>query len=149
MKLFDFINSNNDKIINIYCDMDGVLCEYDIGNFNYDELRPMKTSINNIKKLHNYNNINIYILSICKTNNIRNDKIKWMNLNMPFLNNDNFIFISKEDIKDISSKEIKLDYLNNNIDNNINIVIDDDINVIKHLKNNKNLKIFHVSSIID
>ena len=44
----------------------------------------------------------------------------------------------------------KLEYLNNNINkNNLNIVIDDDINIIKHIKNNLNIKVFHASSIID
>ena len=48
MKLFDLIENSN-KTIDIYCDMDGVLCEYDIGNFNYNALRPIKTTINNIE----------------------------------------------------------------------------------------------------
>lgn len=150
MKLFDYINIHNNEEINIYCDMDGVLCEYDIGNFNYDDLRPINTTINNINKLYNYKNVNIFILSICKTNKIIDEKKKWMNKYMPFLNNDNFIFLSKENIKDKESKEIKLEYLDDIDNSKINIVIDDDINIIKHLKNNtKDIKIYHVSSLID
>ena len=32
MKILDYINNNKDKYINLFCDMDGVLSEYDINN---------------------------------------------------------------------------------------------------------------------
>lgn len=150
MKLFDLIETNNNKNINIYCDMDGVLCEYDIGNFNYNTLRPIKTAINNIEKLYNNDNIKIFILSICKTNDIVNEKIKWIEKYASFLNESNCIFLSKEIFKNKESKEIKFEYLNNHLNkNDLNILIDDDINIIKYLNNNLDIKIFHVSSIID
>ena len=150
MKLFNLINNTN-KNVDIYCDMDGVLAEYDIGNFDYNTIRPIMTTINNIKKLSNKDNINIYILSICKTNSVVNDKINWINKYIPFIKKENLILLSKEEITNKESKDIKLDYLRNNIIlNNLNIVIDDDINIIKKIKNNlKEVKIFHVSSFID
>ena len=152
MKLFDFILENNNKNINIYCDMDGVIAEYDIGNFNYETIRPLKTSINNIKKLFCKENINIYILSICKTDKIIEDKIIWLNKYMPFLKKDNMILLSKENnlYKDLESKDIKLNYLKKNISkSDVNIVIDDDINIIKNIKTEENINIYHVSSLID
>ena len=151
MELFDLIESNSDKNIDIYCDMDGVIAEYQIGNFDYNTIRPIMTTINNLKYLSNKNNISIYILSICKTNNIVNDKIYWINKYMPFINKDSIILLSKEKIHNKESKEIKRDYLENNINtNNLNIMIDDDINIIKEIRNGiHEINIFHVSSIID
>ena len=151
MELFDLIERNNDKNIDIYCDMDGVIAEYQIGNFDYNTIRPIMTTINNLKYLSNKNNVSLYILSICKTNNIVNDKINWINKYMPFINKDNIILLSKEKICNKESKEIKRDYLENNINtNNLNIMIDDDINIIKEIRNNLHkINIFHVSSIID
>ena len=68
---------------------------------------------------------------------------------MPFLNNENIVLISKEKEKGIESDELKSNYLIENAKSDINIVIDDDIRIIKKLKENNNLKIFHVSSLID
>ena len=41
MKFYETINRYNDKNIDIYVDMDGVIAEYDIGNFDYDTIRPL------------------------------------------------------------------------------------------------------------
>ena len=149
MKLFDYIEENNSSNISIYCDLDGVLAEYDIGNFDYETIRPINTTINNIQKLYSKNNVNIYILSICKNNKVVDDKIIWLKKYMPFLNNENIVLISKEKEKGIESDELKSNYLIENAKSDINIVIDDDIRIIKKLKENNNLKIFHVSSLID
>lgn len=150
MKILDFINNNKDKKINIYCDLDGVLAEYDIGNFDYSTIRPIETSINFIKDISKNKNININILSICKNNNIVLDKINWLNKYMPFLNKNNIILLSKEEYKNISSEELKYNYiLNNKNKYDLNIVIDDDIRIIKYIRENMDdINIFHVSSII-
>ena len=149
MKLLDFINSNQDRNISIFCDLDGVLAEYDIGNFDYDTIRPLVSNIEKIKKLKEKDNINVYILSICKTNKVVEEKINWVRRYMPFLEKKNIVLLSKEEIKNLESDEIKLNYLNENAKDDINIVIDDDIRIIKRLKENKNLIIYHVSSLID
>jgi hypothetical protein len=153
MKLFDTINKYNKESISIYCDMDGVLAEYDIGNFDYTTIRPLNSNIKKINDLFKKDNIKVYILSICKTNKIIEDKKIWFKKYMPFINEENMILISKEDekYKDLKSKEIKSNYLKENIKNNdISIVIDDDNDIIKYVrKNNDNVIIFHVSSLID
>ena len=129
MKFYDCIEKNKDKNISIYCDMDGVLAEYDIGNFDYESIRPLTSTIKKIEDLYKEDNISIYILSICKTNNIVYDKITWFKKHMPFLKQENIILLSKEDNKyqGISSKEIKSNYLKENAKNDVNIVIDDDV----------------------
>ena len=149
MKILDYINENSDKTIDIYFDMDGVLAEYDIGNFDYENIRPIDTAISFVKGLLDYKNINIYVLSVCKEDNVVNQKIEWFKKHMNFLNKDNIILLSKEN-KDISSDEYKSNYLKENINKtHLNIVVDDDIRIIKVIKkNNEEVNIFHVSSII-
>ena len=44
MKFYDTINKYKDKAINLYVDMDGVIAEYDIGNFDYSTIRPLKST---------------------------------------------------------------------------------------------------------
>ncbi len=152
MKFYETINRYNDKNIDIYVDMDGVIAEYDIGNFDYDTIRPLQSNIKRIKELIN-DSINVKILTICKNNKIIDEKIKWIEKHMPFFDLNDVIFISKENEKysGLSSKELKSEFLKLNInDNNINIVIDDDNEIVKYLiKNNRNIIVFQISSWID
>lgn len=152
MKFYETIEKYSDKTIDIYVDMDGVIAEYDIGNFDYNTIRPLQSNIKRIKKLID-NNINVKILTICKNNKIIDEKIVWIHKYMPFFDINNVIFISKEDEKysGLSSKELKSEFLKSNINyDNINIVIDDDNEIIKYIiKNNENIIVFQVSSWID
>ena len=152
MKFYDCIEKNKDKNISIYCDMDGVLAEYDIGNFDYDSIRPLTSTIKKIEDLYKEDNISIFILSICHNDGIASDKIIWFKKHMSFLKQENLIFFSKEDNKyqGISSKEIKSNYLKGHAKNDVNIVIDDDNSVIKYIrKNNEDLIVFQDSSLVD
>lgn len=152
MKFYEEIEKNKDKNISIYCDMDGVLAEYDIGNFDYETIRPLKSTIKKIEDLYKEKNINIYILSICKTDSIVSDKLIWFKKYMSFLKDENIILLSKEDKKynGVSSKEIKSNYLKEHAKNDVNIVIDDDNDVIKYIrKNNENVIVFQDSSLVD
>lgn len=148
MKFKEFINNNKD--IDIYFDMDGVFAEYDIGNFDYNTIRPIKSVIKLMKELID-DNINVKILSICKNNKIVEEKYEWLEKHLPFFNKENAIFLSKEEIPNVESNELKSNYLKNNIDkSHTNILVDDDILVIKKIvKENQDVKVFHVSSIIE
>jgi len=151
MKFYDFIDSNKDKNITFYFDMDGVLAEYDIYNFDYNTIRPLTSIIEVVKNLID-SNYEVKILSICKNNNIIDGKLLWMDRNMSFFNKENAIFISKEDekYKGIDSMVLKSEYLKNETNkNNINVLIDDDNSIIKYIKrNNSDIKLFHISSLI-
>ena len=57
MKFNDFLLKNKDEIIDIYFDMDGVFAEYDIGNFDYSTIRPIKYVINIISNEQSDNSI--------------------------------------------------------------------------------------------
>ena len=140
----------NNKNIDIYFDMDGVFAEYDTGNFDYNTIRPIKSVIKLMKELID-DNINVKILSICKNNKIVEEKYNWLKKNLPFFNKKNAIFLSKEEIPNVESNELKSNYLKNNIDkSHTNILVDDDILVIKKIvKENQDVKVFHVSSIIE
>lgn len=151
MKFYQYIEDIKDKEIDIYFDMDGVLAEYDIGNFDYNTIRPLKSIIKIVEDLIS-DGINVKILSICKTDEIIGEKKEWLKKYMPFFDLKNAIFISKENenYSNYSSKELKSNYLKDNINKNrINIVVDDDNEIIKYIKkNNTEIKIFQISSLI-
>ena len=145
----DYLKENEDNIIDIYFDMDGVFAEYQIGNFDYSKIRPIKSVIKVMNDLID-KGINVKVLSICKTNKIREDKYVWIDKYTPFLDRDNLILISKEEYPNFKSEELKSNYLKENvIKNHVNILIDDDSRIIwKVVDNNPDVKVFHVSSII-
>lgn len=153
MKFYETLEKYKNDKINLIVDMDGVIAEYDIGNFNYETIRPLRSNIKRIEELLKENNLNITILTICKNNKIIDEKINWFKKYMPFFDLENIVFISKEkeEYVGLSSKELKCNYLKNNIkDDTINIVIDDDNEIIKYLiKNNLNIIVFQISSWID
>lgn len=153
MKFYDTIEKYNDKNITLYVDMDGVIAEYDIGNFDYNTIRPLKSNIKRIKELIKKDNINVKILTVCKTNKIVAEKKDWIKKYMSFFDIDDVIFLSKEkeEYKGIDSMELKSNYLKTNInDNNINILVDDDNSIIKYIrKNNPKTIVFQISSWIE
>ena len=145
MKFKEYLIENKEKNIDIYFDMDGVFAEYDIGNFDYSSIRPIKSVIKLMEKLSK-EKINVKVLSICKNNKIVNEKYGWINKYASFLKKDNINFISKEENPGFESSELKSNFLRKNI----NILIDDDIVIIKKvIKENEEVKVFHVSSIIE
>lgn len=150
MKFYEYFNENKNKKIDIYFDMDGVFAEYDIGNFDYNTIRPINSVINVMKKLIE-DNINVMVLSICKNNNIVDEKYEWISKYLPFLDKEKCVFLSKEEYPSFESNELKSNYLKDNINkDNINILVDDDILVIKKIvKENTDVKVFHISSIIE
>lgn len=149
MKFDKYLIDNRDKIIDIYFDMDGVFAEYDIGNFDYKTIRPIKTVINIMNNLIK-DGMNVKVLSVCKTNKIVDEKYEWIDKYVPFLNKDDLVFLSKEANPEYESNELKSNYLKNNINkNHVNILIDDDSSVIKKVvKENEEVRVFHISSII-
>lgn len=150
MKFKDFLIKNKNRIMDIYFDMDGVFAEYDIGNFDYSTIRPINTVITLMKNLMN-DGYNIKVLSICKNNKIIDEKYVWIEKYASFLDKENLIFLSKEDNPGYESNELKSNYLKENTNKDaFNILIDDDIGIIKKVtKDNENVKVFHVSSIIE
>lgn len=149
MKFESFIKENINKEIDVYFDMDGVFAEYDIGNFDYSTIRPIKTVIDVMNKLNN-DGINVKVLSICRNNKVVNEKYEWIDKYVPFFKREDLIFLSKEDNPGFESSDLKSNYLKEKINkDHVNILIDDDSVIIKKVvKENENVKVFHVSSII-
>ncbi|MCX4364806.1 MAG: hypothetical protein OSJ70_03440 [Bacilli bacterium] len=144
----------NDEEINLFVDMDGVITDYDFGStLNFKDKRPIKTNIKTLSQLNKDSKINLYILSICKTDAQIQDKNNWLDKQAPFFNIANRYIISKEKYPDLSSKEIKLRIIRDIIESSklSNVVlIDDDNGILKYIKeSNLNIILFQDSSLID
>ena len=135
----------------IYVDMDGVIASYDIGKpYDFENKRPLTTNIKTLSKINNLENTELFILSICKKDSQIKEKNNWLDKYAPFFQKDNRIIISKESNPNLSSKELKLNYLKSLKTDNQIILIDDDNEIIKTIKDNaKNIILYQDSELID
>lgn len=112
----------------ILSDMDGVVAEYGTNekksilsnhlNF-YLNRRPIRTIINAYKELSELENITIGIVSNCFYEEQKQDKLKWLEKHMPFVNKDyvRIIKLSEEKYDKESKDYIKSKYIEKMIKN--------------------------------
>lgn len=139
------IKKENEKIA-IFVDMDGTIAEYPV----YQEENVAKAMEEEYSKIEN---IDLYILTLSKTIQISEEKIKWLKKYVNFIQEKNWIIITKElgeynkenrdFIKALKMQEKLPIY-------DFEILLDDDHKVLKEtqkLLGNK-VKVFHISSAI-
>lgn len=149
------------KNIEIYLDMDGTIVEllFDKNQSYRDKgvylnKRPIEPVINKIEEIRNRCPlIKFKILSCSKSNQMRDEKNEWLNIHMPFINQNNRVIFSEEagDYLREDRNKVKAEYINKNIsDDKIIILIDDDIEVLRGVQNllKENIIPVHVTSIL-
>lgn len=152
MHFYELIQKQTkNKKTRIYVDMDGVIASYNIGKpYDFENKRPLTTNIKTLSKINNLENTELFILSICKKDSQIKEKNNWLDKYAPFFQKDNRIIISKESNPNLSSKELKLNYLKSLKTDNQIILIDDDNEIIKTIKDNaKNIILYQDSELID
>lgn len=152
MHFYELIQKQTkNKKTRIYVDMDGVIASYNIGKpYDFENKRPLTTNIKTLSKINNLENTELFILSICKKDSQIKKKNNWLDKYAPFFQKDNRIIISKESNPNLSSKELKLNYLKSLKTDNQIILIDDDNEIIKTIKDNaKNIILYQDSELTD
>ena len=152
MHFYELIQKQTkNKKTRIYVDMDGVIASYNIGKpYDFENKRPLTTNIKTLSKINNLENTELFILSICKKDSQIKEKNKWLDKYAPFFQKDNRIIISKESNPNLSSKELKLNYLKSLKTDNQIILIDDDNEIIKTIKDNaENIILYQDSELTD
>ena len=139
------------KEVMLYVDMDGVIASYNIGKpLDFLNKRPLKENINKLEKVSELPNVELYILSICKKDSQIEDKNIWLDKHVPFFKKENRVIISKEKIENITSPEIKSNYLNNVKTDKQIVFLDDDNAILKKVMNSvKDIIVFQDSELID
>ena len=163
MNFIDKISNiyKTNKNIEIYIDMDGTIVEllFDKeGSYTkkgvYVNKRPIIPVVNKLEEIKNkFPLIKFKILSCSKTNQMRNEKNEWLNIQMPYIKKEDRVIFSEE-VGDYAREDrnlVKAEYINKNIDDDkIIILIDDDIEVLKGVQNlnKENVLPVHVTSIL-
>ena len=152
MHFYELIrNLSLENNIDLFVDMDGVIASYDFGfPLNFKEKRPLLTSIATLEKVSKLEGVNLFILSICKKDFQINEKNEWLNKYAPFFKKENRFIISKETIPDLSSPNLKLNFLREYKSDNKKILLDDDNTVLKTIsKELNNVILLQDSELID
>ena len=150
MNIENYLKQFVNKKIKMFVDMDGVIVDYEVGNISrYDLKRPLLSSLEKLKKISNKSDIELFILSISKTDLGVEEKNIWLDKYAPFFKIENRIIISKENVTGTSSKKLKSDYLKT-VEGDIIILIDDDPSILKEVMiNNKNVYLLKDTALID
>ena len=148
------------KRVAMFIDMDGTITVYNIYpeeivkqkmQEEYNKMEPAQYIIDILKEINKIPNIDLYILSLSKSIKITEEKEKWLSKYLPFINEKNWIIITKElneyssenrdIIKAQKMKELKgkYDYL---------ILLDDDHKILKEAPKivGSDFSPFHISS---
>ena len=135
MYLKDYLEKYKDKKIKMFVDMDGVIVDYDFGNpQNYYSKRALVSNIEKLEYISKVFNIELYILSVSKTNIGVLEKNKWLDKYAYFFKKENRIIISREANDNKPSYQLKTSFLKDfDRDDSIFIVIDDDPKILKEI----------------
>lgn len=153
------ICSNYNRVA-FFIDMDGTIVEYKVFE-NENELveahknlldeKPLLPIINILKEINKLPNIDLYILSLAKNTQIKEEKKQWLNKYASFIKPNNWIILNKEanEYNSENRNYIKYSQMEQKLkEYDYEILLDDDHKILKVAKQNlqKKGKVFHISS---
>ena len=150
----------NNSNVAMFIDMDGTINEYEVFSDanvakqmedNYNTVEPIIPVIAVLKEISQISNIDLYILSLSKTNKISKEKFIWLEKYIGFIPKENWIILTKENGEYNSENRdiIKALKMQEKLEQYEHILfLDDDHKILKKsvdmLKDNINA--FHITS---
>jgi len=140
---------------NMFVDMDGVVAEYqdlpldEDGNINFvshhifRNAKPVNEVIDKLRTLCD-NGHNLYILSASPNSICNDEKINWLKMYMPFINQKNIYFVGNKDFKSVMIKDLMAKLKLKTCDCTL---IDDEHSVIEKVKKIK-IRVIHPSKFL-
>lgn len=160
MKFMNKLNEiyQNNKKIKIFVDMDGTIveCLFDKDDsykkegayLKKEPIIPVMEQIDKIDK--SFKNVEINILSCSRDEKMSKEKNEWIDKNIPYIKEDNRIFLEKKGPTEDRNK-VKGEYIKNHIlQDELAILIDDDRNVLSEAQKivGDSIIPIHVTSLI-
>lgn len=152
MYIIDLLEKYKDKKIKIFVDMDGTIVDYEFGvPEDFHKKRPLVDSINKLREVNKFDNIELYIFSATRMSSGIIEKNIWLDEYASFFKKENRIILSREDNDFLASHILKANYIDNyNIDDYLLIVIDDDPRVLFEIdKLNKGVILLKDTVLVD
>lgn len=132
MYITDYLERFKGKKIRMFVDMDGVIADYDVGKpSEYDKKRPLLSNIEILREVSKCNNIEMYILSVTRMTEGREEKNRWLDQYVEFVKPENRIIISREEHNFTTSRVLKSKFIKKlKRDDSVIILIDDDPSIL-------------------
>ena len=160
-KRIEKICSKHNKVA-LFVDMDGTIVEYKvypegfITNESKDlfiNAEPINIIINKLEKLSKIDNLDIYVLTLSKSNIIKEEKIKWLNKYASFIKENNYIILIREngDYNSDTRSHAKVTKMKEKLNNyDYVLLLDDEHKILRTTQKELNDKgeVFHISSAI-
>lgn len=153
---------NKYKNVAMFIDMDGTIVEYIIypdGKITTEAKglfinnKPVKIVIDELRKINNIENLDLYILTMSRSYIVADEKKEWLKKYVKFIDEKNWIIINRQagDYNDENRSRIKAEKIQEKLKEYEHaIFLDDDHNVlhgaVKILKDK--CDVFHISSAI-
>ena len=133
MNFMNEINKYKDTDIKLFVDMDGCIVDYEVNNAkDYDKKRPLFNNIKQLENVSKLDNVEIFILSITRYNPGFEEKHRWLDEYVPFIDKDHRIIISREANNMTKSPVLKSKYMKQFKDSKDTIIlIDDDPRILE------------------
>lgn len=160
-KKIEKICSEHEKVA-LFVDMDGTIVEYKVYQEGFitneskglflDE-KPLNIIIDSLKEINKIENIDIYILSLAKSNIIREEKKIWLQRHVPFIKESNYIILVREngDYDSETRTYIKVNKMKEKLKiYDYVMLLDDEHKILKATQKELQDKgeVFHISSAI-
>ncbi|MFR3920584.1 MAG: hypothetical protein ACLTXD_05460 [Clostridia bacterium] len=150
------------KRVAMFVDMDGTINEYEVYSEKtlseqmedrYMDTAPVQPIIDALKEINDIPNIDLYILSLSRTNNLTEKKKLWLEKYIDFIPKTNWVILTKENgeynkenrdfIKSLKMKEKLNEY-------DHFIFLDDDHKILKGASETfkEKINVFHISSVL-
>ena len=164
MKFYNTLKEicNQYKKVALFVDMDGTIVEYNVYPDGYITNQskglflnqsPLDDVIENLKRVSTIENLEIYILSLSKSNIIIEEKKQWLKKYVPFIKESNYIILCREngDYNSENREYIKSEKMKEKLEKyDYVILLDDEQKILRRTQ--KELadkgRVFHVSSAI-
>ena len=118
----------------LFVDMDGVIAVYDFGKkYDFDQKRPMYHHLDVLEKMSHLEQVELYILSISPKEEQIEEKQRWLDQYASFFPKDHRIILASTNYPELSSKEIKAEFLKQFQAPDKVAFIDDDNAVLKYI----------------
>lgn len=150
------------KRVAMFVDMDGTINEYEVYSEKtlsqqmedrYMDTAPVQPIIDALKEINDIPNIDLYILSLSRTNKLTEKKKLWLEKYIDFIPKTNWVILTKENgeynkenrdfIKSLKMKEKLNEY-------DHFIFLDDDHKILKGASETfkEKINVFHISSVL-
>lgn len=130
----DYLKKFDNQKIRLFVDMDGVIVDYVVNDLDYSNKRPLLTNIKKIEEVSKMDNVEVFILSVSRTDKGVKQKLDWLSKYASFIKGENIIIISRETNNMDTNYKLKTKFLKNlNRDGSIIIMLDDDPKILKDI----------------